>query len=604
MKPLASIALVALALAGLFLFVRSWGPGGGAVALLPEVAVDTPAAQAGADAELQPEVLEAQAEAEPTPWHVTTREDVGRTEVVRRVRVKALVLSESSIHGKRLGGVPVEFGVAFRNGWDRPLEGQLVLGHGVSDASGHVEVELAVPVGLARPYARLVVFGRPKGLGYQQRDGAMPLAEEGDVDLELTVIASMGGTVSGRVVDADGVPLAVRVNLVKSEPGETLNSPLYRRLGEPPFGASRDRSNAEGEFRLHYGEAGRFRVLAVARELGMGLSEVLELDAGQSVEGLVIRLEGPGRLAGRVVDLEGQPVAGLALQALLVGAGGEEPSGGGFPSVQGETDGEGRFEFTALRAGRFEMRATRREDSDRIWDAPEYTWLLAPSPVSSLGGELELVFGEMQLVLKTQDDMGRLMHPGVGLLGRLKSRDVRAYLVPCSPAGRRVAVDASNVPIGRFRKDRSVRFAIRTDGDYLVGVASLEMGVHEEVVHIGSEGMRTTRTVFLGPAAEPGTLRIRLVDGEGRKFEGGNRVVVQVPRSGTALFTSKWASTESEYEVQLPAGEYDASAKRLETLNLLDMTVGPEQASPGMQRAQVRSGEVTELTMVVSVAKE
>lgn len=138
----------------------------------------------------------------------------------------------------------------------------------------------------------------------------------------------MPPTVAGVVVDPDGRP----VEAVLSWP-----------LGRWDY------------LRLPTDDQGRFEVLLpdhreVLVAYGSGYSESAPLsidgDAGTSVEDVVLRLRRPARIAGRLVDEAGIPMAGV-----VVSCGTGTSVNGCSMGIWATTDSDGRFVFEALTPG-------------------------------------------------------------------------------------------------------------------------------------------------------------------------------------------------------------------------------------------------------------
>ncbi|MBN2310850.1 MAG: carboxypeptidase regulatory-like domain-containing protein [Candidatus Hydrogenedentes bacterium] len=120
----------------------------------------------------------------------------------------------------------------------------------------------------------------------------------------LGAAAGDGAAVAGRIVDPDGEPIAgARVFL---EPG----------LADPLIEA---RSGPDGAFRFDDVPPGLVGVLAIADGFAYGGTSVM-VRVAETVSDIEIELSQPGSVQGRVVNTQGEPVAGAqATPVLLLG---------------------------------------------------------------------------------------------------------------------------------------------------------------------------------------------------------------------------------------------------------------------------------------------
>jgi RNA polymerase sigma factor (sigma-70 family) len=203
--------------------------------------------------------------------------------------------------------------------------------------------------------------------------------------------------VSGRVVDADGKPVAdASVALL----GDPQLSPLG--WSDDPRAVALTRTDREGHYRLQVArptwECYRFvQAVAVAPGQGMGVS-LLRADP----KDVVIRLPREQVIRGKLITLEGQPAAGVKVYL----GGFSEPGPGpgerlsvffweppaGLPLWPGPltTDAEGRFTLRGAAAGRIVTLQVRDEPFARQWltvaadrkdPGAELTFPLAPGQV-------------------------------------------------------------------------------------------------------------------------------------------------------------------------------------------------------------------------------
>lgn len=125
--------------------------------------------------------------------------------------------------------------------------------------------------------------------------------------------------------------------------------------GRPVAGAS---VTADGGYETATDAEGAFAILAFATHIEVHASDprysgdalaVLDVGAGESVEGLVLRLDHGCRVEGRVLDAAGVPVVGASVTAVSPGR-----------ASLAESDADGGFFLAALPAGPIEVRAFDR----------------------------------------------------------------------------------------------------------------------------------------------------------------------------------------------------------------------------------------------------
>lgn len=150
-------------------------------------------------------------------------------------------------------------------------------------------------------------------------------------DLVLPAAAA----ISGRVLSSEGRPLA-QVLLSSSGQG-------WDTLGQSAT------SDAEGRFVLGGIQASRAGVSASALEHQSAFAGPFDLTPGQIHGPIEIRLEPGGRLEGRVVGAQGEPLAGVRIDLL--------PNGGRI--VTTESDAQGRFEAVLQTPGAHRLLARR-----------------------------------------------------------------------------------------------------------------------------------------------------------------------------------------------------------------------------------------------------
>ncbi len=138
-------------------------------------------------------------------------------------------------------------------------------------------------------------------------------------NLDSAIVLKKGFRVRGRVVDAGGQPVkGVKVVIGRD-----------RRIGGPPASTT----DARGEFHLEKCSEGPTVVMVQAEGFE---PQIRDIQVDDRTEHLVVRLEPASTLRVKVVNVQGQPVAGAFVFAA---------SWRGYDSIalRGETDAEGRF---------------------------------------------------------------------------------------------------------------------------------------------------------------------------------------------------------------------------------------------------------------------
>jgi protocatechuate 3,4-dioxygenase beta subunit len=161
-------------------------------------------------------------------------------------------------------------------------------------------------------------------------------AESFSVDLELT----RGLSRKGRVVDPDGQPVA--------------GVQCYGL--DPTWGEMR--TLADGTFEVRGLEPDHPRqVIFAHKERRLVGSVILQGEESRSDAPLVVRLARPGSLKGRLIDEDGQPVAGAQIETLTIALDGSNlPPGPGPQAMWPDsdlvaTDADGRFQIDGLKPG-------------------------------------------------------------------------------------------------------------------------------------------------------------------------------------------------------------------------------------------------------------
>jgi protocatechuate 3,4-dioxygenase beta subunit len=217
------------------------------------------------------------------------------------------------------------------------LGGEVLDQPAVTDAEGRFHIPALAP-GAYRFRARH--RGHLDGTTTRSVDAAIA-----DVRIEM----ARGARVSGRVVDGRGAP-APWASVV-------LGASMTReQLGERH--GQRTSADQTGAFRLEGVPPRIFSVMASGEE---ATSQAVEVDLTRGDrDGLVLRLDVDGRIAGTVVDDAGRPVAEAVVEAVpdfMAGGVSDGQMIGGV--AQTTTDGDGGFAFRGRPEGKYRLVAGR-----------------------------------------------------------------------------------------------------------------------------------------------------------------------------------------------------------------------------------------------------
>lgn len=379
-------------------------------------------------------------------------------------------------------------------------EGPLVLGPGLRPEEVHVSAQRLGGAGPERPTEGVVLGGRWRVEGLQPGRWSVSAAARGwangVAELEVGTAGPVAGpelrlgsgaTVTGRVVDLAGAPVAGwRSMWITGDDGLNV-------LVAPGEG---------GAFTLRGVTPGRRELVLRLRRRVFDAMEAkasarLDVPAGAAqVELGDVRFPcagAPWTLAGRVVDAAGAPVAGAEVELVRPG---------GWPLVTTRTDAGGRFSFTEARVGAVQVGARRFEQVSR-----------AARLVAESGASAEVV---LTLDQGTGALAGRFVCPGA-TPDQLAGGLVLATRV--DPAGARLPFASHSQPLdgqGRFR------FASLAPGRWSVGVAGVTAGVEVEVA---AEAEATVELDFSAATARvdivvEGDVPPDLVDGVELRWEG------------------------------------------------------------------------------------
>ena len=166
-------------------------------------------------------------------------------------------------------------------------------------------------------------------------------------DLELTL--REGGAISGRLVDADGAPLADHDVRATFDIGHMMGPASLSAMSGPTGSATTD---AEGAFRITGLGKGPFSVMA--EDPGAPGVVLARVDGvGQGEDALVLVARPPSAIDGVATDETGAPVASLEVQLARLASG----SMGDIRTARRRavTGPDGSFRFDGVLAGNYEL---------------------------------------------------------------------------------------------------------------------------------------------------------------------------------------------------------------------------------------------------------
>ena len=272
-------------------------------------------------------------------------------ELPRGYRVRGEVVDE---RGAAIPGASVWVGEP----WSR-LEGHVLA---TSDASGRFTLSDLRPAGMH--WIGAFAPGRaPSELRYID-------ANPGDEVALHIALERAGGSLRARLVDSAGNGLAGVQVLVGFESPEWASAPG----GSPP---RRARSEADGSLLVEGVPTGALPVLARAPGFAVAEAEVVVSAARESSVTLTLAPE--ARVAGRVVDAEGNALAGASVTVLA-----DAP----FATPRATSASDGRFELVGL-GGRVRLRTQGDAGRDEVelalaaGEAREWNPVLRPIPTIS-----------------------------------------------------------------------------------------------------------------------------------------------------------------------------------------------------------------------------
>ncbi|RMH02638.1 MAG: carboxypeptidase regulatory-like domain-containing protein [Planctomycetota bacterium] len=204
-----------------------------------------------------------------------------------------------------------------------------------------------------------------------RRQRVLPAELDGGGEVVLRTVA--GAALKGRVVDADGSPVAGAEVLVG--PGVKYLIAAFRNRN---FFLERTFTGPDGSFAVAAVPA-RTALMAngIAQAVDSGLADVGPLPPGATAE-VVVSLGATGALAGEVVDLEGEPVAGAEVIAVPLDLRYVIPFVRDVRAWTTTSDGQGRYRFPRLPKALVLLLAQGRQGRS----APETARVIGPDSLA------------------------------------------------------------------------------------------------------------------------------------------------------------------------------------------------------------------------------
>jgi hypothetical protein len=365
-------------------------PGGANAASAVRLEARTPSGES--ESSITPSVSERRDAATNLP---STAIAAGRADGAAGLTIELSTVTGLGSDAKPLAHIALELGI------DPPaLPKQPGLLHCTTDDLGHATVLLPLAaIEEARKQGTKLFWVRVTSPGYQSRT-ELKFFPSGMTSIPMKLIAARGVSLTGRVFDADGHPIAAQVY---------ARSRLHD--GSLVFGGTAE-ARGDGWFELNLVEWVTVQVTADAGEHGTGSIRDLRVSRDSPCEPVELHVSGPGVLRGHVRDSAGLPNAGLDLLLVVAELDDEEGSfhlkqprateleleGRGRTWAQIRTDGEGAFEALGLRSDSFHVRARVQRGLD------DYPALLTRSAVRSNGAGLDLVFDRPHIVVHVENE--------------------------------------------------------------------------------------------------------------------------------------------------------------------------------------------------------
>ncbi len=420
------------------------------------------------------------------------------------------------------------------------------------------------------------VFAEVAERGHQRRfrrkfweqPSVVPIGEPPEVLLLPPLWLARGSDVDVRVVDPNGAPIMSDLAGWRcSEAGEWKSEDLDVEF------------IATGRFRVFLEGAAPAMLRAEAPGIGAGVAEIGD---DRSV---TIVVTGEGEFHGTLVDLAGQPVASVSLEAL--GIDDQElalsrPPSGGLDRGAAVTDGNGRFRIGGLRQGKYSIKV----DSDcRL------------PPDLSLSGQVcatgrqpcTLVLGIQCLSVPLLDEHERIVP------------DARAHCERRMERGREAIATWEAVSCASAKGTATQCFFVTPGATHKVTLWSPSRGLVHEEFEVDASRPQLESTLRLPSEPSSSRLRIKFVLPSGVDLKAHTaRIWVGERNSAQPLLEhSERIEEEStiQFEGALPPGRYLVSSNVAFRSWCGNAPHSPEGLAPEEREVQLRHGETTELEL-------
>jgi uncharacterized GH25 family protein len=211
----------------------------------------------------------------------------------------------------------------------------------------------------------------------------------------ITITMKDGGSVSGRVVDAQGKGVPYATIRVAAKAEEQMMTPGRQAVSEK-----------DGSFEVRGLARAKLQVRASSDDAS---SKVQDLDLAATAHAKDVRLvlDETGTIAGVVVDGDGKPVPEIQVTAMADYFAAERPSLAGITSAT--TDGAGAFTLRGLPDGSYRLHAVRGGASMRGWESPgiaakvgDKTVKITLPAAATLVGKIQLENGQAPKLANVQ----------------------------------------------------------------------------------------------------------------------------------------------------------------------------------------------------------
>lgn len=273
-----------------------------------------------------------------------------------------VITGRVTLGDKGVANVPVFLYPSERTG-----PNQTTVARATTDYEGHYRM-IGVPAGHYTVSVFTPTMIGPSD-GFYGRSGKFVTIAEGEIVEKIDFSLVRGGVITGRVTDTDGSPVIaerVQLNPLDSKDRrlsfsnfnpymyETDDRGIYRIYGIPPgrYTVSVGQAAGEGSVRIGMGGRGYYARTFYPNVADQSMATVVEVSEGSEATNIDITLGRKSKsfvAAGRVVDENGQPIAGIrvAYGALLQ----NNQMGDYGPGTM--SDAQGRFRLEGLLPGRY-----------------------------------------------------------------------------------------------------------------------------------------------------------------------------------------------------------------------------------------------------------